>query len=101
MVENKFFSSEVALFRALTGFLVQFGIAGDPKVPYLAPYLAPILAPIRHRRRPQGAPPRLKRSVFLCYLLLPLFVPHLMQVQASFDEAHGGRGGLPDDPQVS
>ena len=83
MVENKFFSSEVALFRALTGFLVQFGIAGDPKVTPL-PY-----------------PPRLKRFLFPCYLLLPLFVPHLMQVQASFDEAHGGRGGLPDDPQVS
>ena len=51
MVENGFFSSEVAFFRALAGFLVQFGIAGDPKV------------------------------------------------QAKFDESHGGRGGLPDDPQ--
>ena len=51
MVENGFFNSEVAFFRALAGFLVQFGIAGDPKV------------------------------------------------QAKFDESHGGRGGLPDDPQ--
>jgi hypothetical protein len=51
MVENGFFDAEVAFFRALAGFLVQFGIAGDPKV------------------------------------------------QAKFDESHGGRGGLPDDPQ--
>ena len=51
MVEMKFFSSEVAFFRALAGFLVQFGIAGDPVV------------------------------------------------QKRFDDLHGGRGGLTDDPQ--
>eukprot|EP00607_Mallomonas_marina_P008462 CAMPEP_0182423894 /NCGR_PEP_ID=MMETSP1167-20130531/9981_1 /TAXON_ID=2988 /ORGANISM="Mallomonas Sp, Strain CCMP3275" /LENGTH=156 /DNA_ID=CAMNT_0024603233 /DNA_START=226 /DNA_END=693 /DNA_ORIENTATION=+ len=32
MVESHFFSSEVPLFRALKGFLVQFGISGDPDV---------------------------------------------------------------------
>lgn len=32
MVEKKFFSSEVALFRALENFLIQFGLAGDPEV---------------------------------------------------------------------
>lgn len=32
MVESGFFSSKVPLFRALKGFLVQFGLAGDPSV---------------------------------------------------------------------
>ena len=32
MVKSGFFSSEVGLFRALQGFLVQFGLAGDPSV---------------------------------------------------------------------
>jgi peptidyl-prolyl cis-trans isomerase A (cyclophilin A) len=32
MVEDGFFSTNVALFRALKGFLVQFGLAGDPAV---------------------------------------------------------------------
>lgn len=32
MVKNNFFSTKVGLFRALKGFLVQFGLAGDPEV---------------------------------------------------------------------
>jgi peptidyl-prolyl cis-trans isomerase A (cyclophilin A) len=32
MVKDNFFSSQVPLFRALKGFLVQFGIAGDPEI---------------------------------------------------------------------
>lgn len=32
MVKTKFFSSRVPLFRALSGFLVQFGLAGDVQV---------------------------------------------------------------------
>lgn len=32
MVETKFFSTKVGLFRALKGFLVQFGLAGDVDV---------------------------------------------------------------------
>jgi hypothetical protein len=32
MVKDNFFSTNIALFRALKGFLVQFGIAGDPEV---------------------------------------------------------------------
>lgn len=32
MVKDNFFSTNIALFRALKGFLIQFGIAGDPKV---------------------------------------------------------------------
>ena len=32
MVNTKFFSSEVALFRALKDFLIQFGLAGDTDV---------------------------------------------------------------------
>lgn len=32
MVKEKFFSTKVPLFRALKNFLVQFGLAGDPKV---------------------------------------------------------------------
>lgn len=32
MVKDQFFSTNVPLFRALKGFLVQFGISGDPKV---------------------------------------------------------------------
>lgn len=32
MVEEEFFSTKVPLFRALRAFLVQFGLAGDPKV---------------------------------------------------------------------
>lgn len=32
MVRSGFFSTEVALFRAMKGFLVQFGLAGDPTV---------------------------------------------------------------------
>ena len=32
MVTSGFFSSRVPLFRALQGFLVQFGLAGDPQV---------------------------------------------------------------------
>lgn len=32
MVQSKFFSSQVPLFRALKGFLVQFGLAGKPSV---------------------------------------------------------------------
>lgn len=32
MVKDRFFSTEIALFRAMKGFLVQFGIAGDPEV---------------------------------------------------------------------
>lgn len=32
MVKNKFFSTKVALFRALKNFLVQFGLSGDPAV---------------------------------------------------------------------
>ena len=32
MVSGGFFSSKVGMFRALKGFLVQFGLAGDPKV---------------------------------------------------------------------
>lgn len=32
MVTTHFFSSKVGLFRALSGFLVQFGLAGNPQV---------------------------------------------------------------------
>ena len=32
MVSSRFFHSKVGLFRALKGFLVQFGLAGDPAV---------------------------------------------------------------------
>ena len=32
MVESKFFTTKVGLFRSLKGFLVQFGLAGDPRV---------------------------------------------------------------------
>lgn len=32
MVRDRFFETEVPLFRALKGFLVQFGLAGDPEV---------------------------------------------------------------------
>ncbi len=32
MVNDNFFSTKVPLFRALKGFLVQFGLAGDPEV---------------------------------------------------------------------
>ena len=32
MVETGFFNSGVPLFRALKGFLVQFGLNGDPKI---------------------------------------------------------------------
>jgi hypothetical protein len=32
MVKDNFFSTNIALFRALKGFLVQFGLSGDPKV---------------------------------------------------------------------
>lgn len=32
MVNDNFFSTEVPLFRALKGFIVQFGLAGDPAV---------------------------------------------------------------------
>ena len=32
MVTTGFFSSKVAFFRALKGFLVQFGLSGDPTV---------------------------------------------------------------------
>lgn len=32
MVKSDFFSTKVGLFRALKNFLVQFGLAGDPKV---------------------------------------------------------------------
>lgn len=31
-MESKFFSTRVGLFRSLKGFLVQFGLAGDPVV---------------------------------------------------------------------
>lgn len=32
MVQSEFFSTKVGLFRALKGFLVQFGLSGNPKV---------------------------------------------------------------------
>jgi len=32
MVKSGFFESKVALFRSLKGFLIQFGLAGDPQV---------------------------------------------------------------------
>ena len=32
MVSSGFFSSKVGLFRSLKGFLIQFGLAGDPEV---------------------------------------------------------------------
>jgi peptidyl-prolyl cis-trans isomerase A (cyclophilin A) len=32
MVSTDFFSSQVPLFRALRGFLIQFGLAGDPEL---------------------------------------------------------------------
>jgi peptidyl-prolyl cis-trans isomerase A (cyclophilin A) len=32
MVKDDFFATEVPLFRALKGFLIQFGLAGDPAV---------------------------------------------------------------------
>lgn len=32
MVNSDFFSTKVGLFRALKGFLIQFGLPGDPKV---------------------------------------------------------------------
>eukprot|EP01035_Chromulina_nebulosa_P016805 gene16805-22287_t len=32
MVKTGFFSSKIGLFRAIKDFLVQFGLAGDPKV---------------------------------------------------------------------
>ena len=32
MVQEGFFSSKVALFRAIKGFLIQFGLSGSPTV---------------------------------------------------------------------